>query len=47
MRFAETEISKLRQKVFDTKDTYFLCIKEKRKKSILVEGGALKLILED
>jgi phospholipid-transporting ATPase len=45
MRFSETKESELRHKLVDNRMTYDLCIRENRKKSFLVEGEALGLII--
>ena len=47
MRFSETTREKLMPKIIDNKLTYDLCVKEKRKKSFLVEGESLELIIND
>ena len=54
MRFSEKEEKQLSHKLVDNKETYDLCIKEKRKKvlcfflydqTFLVEGESLALII--
>ena len=45
MRFSEKDEKSLNHKLVDNKETYDLCIKEKRKKSFLVEGESLALII--
>ena len=47
MRFSEKVRDKLMLKIADNKLTYDLCVKEKRKKSFLVEGESLELIIND
>lgn len=47
MRFQELDKNSLLTRVIDTKATYQLCIKEKRKKSFVVEGATLALIIEN
>lgn len=45
MRFSERDEEELMHKIVDNRMTYDLCIKEKRKKSFLVEGDSLGLII--
>jgi phospholipid-transporting ATPase len=45
MRFAEKDEKSLSHKLVDNKETYDMCIKEKRKKSFIVEGESLALII--
>jgi len=45
MRFSDKEERELMHKLVDNRQTYDLCIKENRKKSFLVEGESLGLII--
>jgi hypothetical protein len=46
MRIAEKEEDLARQKLNDMQDTYDNCIKEGRKKSIVVDGDSLTVLLK-
>jgi phospholipid-transporting ATPase len=47
MRFSEPSREALRQCVLDNRDTFNLCMKQNRKKSFLVEGETLAMIIDD
>jgi len=47
MRVAEKTLEELEKKLADNKETYELCVREGRKKSMLVEGDSLALILKN
>ncbi|CAD8148969.1 unnamed protein product [Paramecium pentaurelia] len=44
MKYSETDLNKLRVQLSENKLTYQACIKEKKKKSILVEGESLVIL---
>lgn len=47
MRLSESTSEKVSLKLRDNKDTFDLCVKERRKKSFLVEGDSLAILLSD
>jgi phospholipid-transporting ATPase len=47
MRLAETNKESVVNKIKDNKETFELCMNEKRKKCLLVEGGSLAIVLDD
>lgn len=47
MRLAERTLPEMAQKLQDNKETFELCMKEGRKKSLLVEGDSLAMVLEN
>ena len=47
LRFSETDNKALRTKILDSKETYHMCIKEKKRKSIVIDGEALEIVLQD
>ena len=47
MRLQERTNEEVSVKLRDNKDTFDLCVKERRKKSFLVEGDSLAILLSD
>ncbi|CAD8196188.1 unnamed protein product [Paramecium octaurelia] len=47
MRLAVPSVEECKKKLGDIQDTYDLCIKENRKKSIVVEGSSLQFVIDN
>lgn len=45
MRISEKTVEEVQRKLKDNRDTFDLCVKENRKKSLLIEGDSLTILL--